>query len=293
MTIPLLADSPEALDALSRAEITYTDLDGTLLGLGGSLLIDGQARPSLGVAEAVVRLNTESLPVIAVTGRNRLQCNEITRLLGWRGYIAELGGVIVPDRGADPVFNTGDWPDGLLGEGETPYQLIERTGTISALMRAFPGRLEPHAPYHLNREATVVLRGSIDLDQARALLGNLDMPVEIIDNGIVRPLVTGLSEMSEIRAYHLLPPGVTKPGAITRDLARRELARDQASAIGDAVTDVTMADACSIGAVVANALADARVVEEARARHNVYSTAGERGDGWAEYARLWLDSKKR
>ena len=54
MTIPLLADIPAALDALSRVEVLYTDLDGTLLGPGGSLLVDGDGAPSAATAEAIV-----------------------------------------------------------------------------------------------------------------------------------------------------------------------------------------------------------------------------------------------
>jgi phosphoglycolate phosphatase len=287
MTIPLLADSPEARDALEHVEVMYTDLDGTLLGFGGSLLVDGLARPSTVVADAVVRLNEANLPVVIATGRNRVQCTEITRLLGWRAFIAELGGVIVPDRGAEPIFNTGDWPDDVLDPGETPYQRIERAGALEVLMRAFPGQLEPHAPYHMNREATVLLRGAIDLAEARRLLDDLDIPIDIVDNGIVKPLSTGLVGVTEIRAYHLMPPGVTKSGAIVRDLALRGLVREQAASIGDAATDVKMADECALGVVVANALADERVLDAAQKRSNVYSTTGERGDGWTEFAQLW------
>ena len=41
-------------------------------------------------------------------------------------------------------------------------------GAVETLMAGFPGLLEPHAPYHLNREATVLLRGSnrLVLDEA-------------------------------------------------------------------------------------------------------------------------------
>jgi len=236
MTIPFLADSPATLDALARVEILYTDLDGTLLGRGGSLLVDGEGRPGLQTAEAVHALNVAGLPAVVTTGRNRVQCTEITRLLGWRGFIAELGCVIVPDRGAEPVYFTGDWANDVLSPAETPYERIVRAGAVEALMRAFPGKLEPHAPYHLNREATVLLRGSLDTAEARAVLGELEVGVEIVDNGIIHPLSTGLAGVAEIHAYHLMPPGVTKAGAVALDLARRGIAREHAAAIGDAAT---------------------------------------------------------
>ena len=291
MTIPLLADNPAALDALSSVEVVYTDLDGTLLGLGGSLLVDAEGRPSTVTAEAVARLNSAGLTVVLTTGRNRIQCTEITRLLSWRGFIAELGCVMVPDRGAAPVYTDGDWPAGLLGPGETPAERIERIGAVRALMSTFPGCLEPHAPYHLNREATVLLRGSLDLGLAREVLGELDVPVEIVDNGVIHPIAHGLDGVAEVHAYHLLPPGVTKAGAIALDLARRGLARERAAAIGDAASDVAMAGSVALGVVVGNALADARVLQAAAGRDNVYAMTRMRGEGWAQFADAWLAAR--
>ena len=289
--IPLLAETPAALEALSRIEILYTDLDGTLLGLGGSLLTDGEGAPGARTAEAVVQLNTAGLPAVLTTGRNRLQCTEITRLLGWSGFIAELGCVIVPERGAGPLYFTGTWTADALEPGETPFERIGRAGAVEALMRAFPGRIEAHAPYHLNREATVLLRGSLDLTEAREVLGELEVAVEVVDNGIIHPLATGLDGVGEVHAYHLLPPGVTKAGAIALDLARRGLAREKAAAIGDAASDVALADAVGLGVVVGNALVDARVQEAAAARENVYAMTRMRGEGWAQFVEAWLAAR--
>jgi phosphoglycolate phosphatase len=292
MTIPMLADSTAAHEALSRVEILYTDLDGTLLGRGGSLLVDADGRPGLATVEAVNAVNLAGLPVVITTGRNRIQCTEISRLMGWRGFIAELGCVMVPERGADPIYFTGDWTADVLASGETPYQRIVRTGAVEVLRRAFPGKLEPHAPYHVNREATLLLRGSLDLAEARRVLGELDVPVEIVDNGVIHPLATGLADVAEVHAYHLMPPGVTKAGAIALDLARRGLTREQAAAIGDAATDVGMADSVALGVVVGNALADARVQAAARERDNVYAVTRERGEGWAEFAAAWIAARE-
>jgi predicted mannosyl-3-phosphoglycerate phosphatase (HAD superfamily) len=292
MTTPLLTDSPTALEALARASVLYSDLDGTLLGLGGSLLVDGDGSASAATAEAVARVNAAGLTVVLATGRNRLQCAEIARLMGWRGFIAELGCVIVPDRGADPIYLTGDWPSDALGADETPFSAIERTGAPAALYEAFPGRLEPHAPYHLNREATHMLRGSLDMEAARAILREFDLPIGIVDNGIIHPLSTGLSpSIDEIHAYHLLPAGTCKMSAVAADLERRGLARQDAVAIGDAATDVELADATAIGVVVANALRDERVRVAADLRTNVYVTRGERGAGWTELAAVWVNAR--
>jgi hydroxymethylpyrimidine pyrophosphatase-like HAD family hydrolase len=287
-SIPLLASTPAATEALARVRVLYSDLDGTLLGVGGSLLTGGEGQPSLATARAVMRINQAGLDVVIATGRNRIQTAEIARLLGWRGFIAELGCVIVPDRGSNPVYYTGDWPDGLLEPGDTPFALIERAGALSALMRAFPGRVEPHAPYHLDREATHVLRGLVDVHDAKAVLDTLEVPVEIIDNGIIHPVATDLAELPEIHAYHLIPAGVTKAGAVAHDMARRGVTARKAAAIGDSATDVEMADVVSLAVVVANACDDERVDAKASARGNVYATQLKRGDGWAEFAEIWL-----
>lgn len=291
MAIPSLAENPEALEALSRAEVLYSDLDGTLLGVGGSVLVSGDGEPSIAAAEAIVRLNTARMPVVITTGRNRLQCNEITRLLGWRGFIAELGCVIVEERGADPMYYLGDWPADAISPGDTPFLAIERSGALSMLQDEFPGRIEPHAPYHLDREATHVLRGLIDLARAAAVLRALELPIEIIDNGVIHPKHTGLIDLPEIHAYHLLPSGVHKPGAVARDLEARGLARDQAAGIGDSATDVEIADAVGVMGLVANAIDDARVVAAASGRSNVIATSAKRGDGWAEFATAWMRAR--
>ncbi|MDP2232582.1 MAG: hypothetical protein Q8K89_03025, partial [Actinomycetota bacterium] len=56
-SIPHLSAHPLAPSALAAAEILYTDLDGTLLGLGGSLLVDADTQPSLATAAAIVDVN--------------------------------------------------------------------------------------------------------------------------------------------------------------------------------------------------------------------------------------------
>ena len=290
-SIPMLLESSDAIEALSRVEVLYTDLDGTLLGFGGSLLTDGDGQPSTVTAEAIVRLNLAGLTVVITSGRNRIQTGELARVFGWRGSIAELGCVIVPDRGADPIYLTGDWPEGLLTHSDTPFSVIERAGAVTALMEAFPGQLEPHAPYHLNREATVLLRGLVDADEARAVLARLPVPIRLVDNGIVHPIKTGLAALPEIHAYHLMPPGVTKADAIRLDLARRGLSRDRAASIGDSAADVEMGDATALIAMVGNALDDERVRQSAAGRGNVYALNGKRGDGWAQFATAWIAAR--
>jgi hypothetical protein len=143
----------------------------------------------------------------------------------------------------------------------------------------------------LNREATVLLRGLVDPDAAQAVLSQLPVPIELRDNGIIVPLVTGLRDLSEIHAYHLAPPGIGKADAVAYDLARRGLSRHRAAAIGDSVSDVGMGEAVSMVAMVSNALEDERVGGAARSRSNIYALRGKRGDGWAEFADAWIAAR--
>lgn len=289
--IPALADSPGALAALAQVEVLYTDLDGTLLGPGGTLLSDAEGRPSAATADAIARVNAAGLPVVIASGRNRVQLTEVARMCGWRGFIAELGCVIVRERGAEQEYFLGDWPDGIIDPAVTPYEMIERAGALDVLVRAFPGRIENHTPWHLNREATHVLRGRVDMEQASALLADLGLPVRIVDNGIIRPPSTTLVGVDEIHVYHLIPSGVTKRGAVLRDVIARGLERRQACAIGDSMADIEMAEECAMLVLVANALADERVVAAAEGLDNVYVTGGARGEGWVEFTDAWLTAR--
>lgn len=294
-SIPLLGDSPEALLALSRASLLYTDLDGTLLGPGATLLADAHGEPSITAAEAVVAVNRAGLTVRICSGRNRAQLTEVSRLCGWDGFIAELGCVIVARRGETPAYFTGDWPEGTVEAGDTPFDLIERAGALRVLQERFPGLIEQHTPWHSDREATHVLRGHVDNEAAGELLHALEPPVDLIDNGIIRPPSHTLAGVTEVHAYHLVPAGATKRRAIAADLGRLGLSRSDAIAVGDSETDVEMAAEVGLMVVVANALDDRRAVDAAEAAMaagaSVVRTTGARGDGWAELAHSWLRAR--
>lgn len=278
-------------ETLGKAKVLFTDVDGTLVAPGGTLLADANGRPSIRTAAAVVELNRAGLPVVVTTGRNRLQCTEIVRLLGWHAFIAELGCVVQFDRYEEPLYLTGEWPDDALFPDETPWEAIVRVGALDALAEAFPGRIENHDPWHVDRIATHVLRGNVDVAVAQAALDELPLPIDIIDNGIVRPPQHTLVGVDEVHAYHLVPRGTSKTRAIGIVLERFGLHRDEAISAGDSATDVEMADATALLVLVANALDDERAVAAAAARPNVAVTSRPRGEGWAELAEAWLAAR--
>lgn len=290
---PLIGDDTAALGALARVRVLYTDLDGTLLARGGCVLADSQGGPSTAVAEAIVALNAAGLTVVPISGRGRLQLIELTRLLGWTDFIAEAGAILVRGvgtaGGATVTYNNGNWPADLLEAGETPHQLIDRSGAYELLRNAFPDLIEYHTPWHENRESTHLMRGCLNVREAQALLNQLDPAIGILDNGQVRNAGDLVCNGQLPHAYHLVPCGVSKAQAIELDLAARGLTRDQAAAIGDSATDIEMADAVAVMALVDNAFESTSVQDELRRnpRPNVYRTCCSRGEGWAEFTSAW------
>ena len=289
--IPFLDSAPDLRERLSRAEVLYTDLDGTLLGRGACLLQDGNGAPSLDAATAVFELNRAGLTCLVCSGRNAKQLMEVSRLLGWNDYIAELGCVRHYRQGPRDVYDTGDWPAGALPAGETPYEAIIRIGALERLQERFPGLIEYHDPWHLDREATHVLRGNVRIAEARALLATLELPVAIADNGIIHPPKHTLVGVDEVHAYHLTPAGTSKARAIAADLAERGLPPDRAIAVGDSAADVGMAESVGTMFVVGNGLDDRALVERAAPLDNVFATRGRFGTGWRELAQAWLSAK--
>jgi hypothetical protein len=286
--IPFLEANPLAAASLARARVLYTDIDGTLLGRGACLIADGEGNPNLDAVTAAAALNGLAMPVVIVSGRNARQLREMTRLLGWPDFIGELGCVRSYGRGARLVYDTGVWPEGATLQGETPYEAIVRVGALDALTKAFPGRIENHAPWHLDREVTHVLRGNVDIAEAQAVLDTLPLPVTIVDNGIIHPPKHGLVGVTEIHAIHLVPTGTSKQRAVELDLAERGLAAPDAIAIGDSAADVAMAQVTGVLVVVSNGLADPVLCERAAGFANVVTTHASHGSGWAELARAWM-----
>jgi len=276
--------------------VLYTDLDGTMLARGGCVLADAAGEPSTRVVEAIVALNRAGLKVIPVSGRTRHQLTELARLLGWRDFIAEAGCVRVHDIGtpaARVIYDTGSWPPGLT-DGSTPFQIIRDTGAIDALQRTFPGQIEYHTPWHRHREGSHLLRGCLDFADAQAVLDTLELPIGLLDNGIVHPAEHGLTCFDEpIHAYHLVPKGVTKAQSISADLASRGLSAEKAAAVGDSVTDLEMARATGVMVLVGNAFESpsVRAALENGSYTNVVAACCSRGDGWAELADAWLKAR--
>jgi hydroxymethylpyrimidine pyrophosphatase-like HAD family hydrolase len=287
----ILLESPEALRALARVEVLYTDLDGTLLGRNSSVLADDEGEPTLETAEAIVAVNRARLTVVMVSGRNALQLAETTRILGWTDFIGEVGCVRSVGRSRELSYSTGDWTAEMVPEGLSPYEAIAEAGALDVLETAFPGRIERHMPWDSDRLATHMLRGDVDAVRAQEILDTLPLPIDIVDNGIIRPPRHTLVGVGQIHAYHLVPRGSSKARAIAEDLAARGLAREQAAAVGDSPTDLAMAASVGLFVLVANGLDSPGMAERIEATENAYVTHARQGHGWAELALAWVESR--
>jgi 3-deoxy-D-manno-octulosonate 8-phosphate phosphatase KdsC-like HAD superfamily phosphatase len=251
--------------------VLYADLDGTLLGPGGSLFATAQG-PSSRAADALAALHRASVWVVLVSGRTRSQLREVARIVGAAGYIAELGAFVVErDHLEEVTPNLGSWS----GPG-TPFEAMVRSGAGAFLLERYRGRLEPHAPWAFqDREATMLFRGLIDEREATdVLLAGGYRWLEVCDNGRMGGKYDSL-RVPEVHAYHLVPRGVSKAAAVRLHRERAGLRREEAAAVGDSPSDAEMASEVGAMVLVGGAVDDAR-------RDNVISTSSPAGEGFAD-----------
>lgn len=221
----------------------YVDLDNTLLGRGGSLVHDGDGAVSLLPMRAIEACHRAEVEVVIMSGRRPEGVRQVTRVLGGRAYVFESGAAVVDD--GETEWLTAPYLPGPDGEPSV-HELIARTGAPDELLARFSGDLEHHAPWHLDREVSHLFRGRVDALEATSLVADRDL--RLIDNGIVFPGDTGL------RAYHLVPAGVSKGRAVARHMRSRGYAPEECIAAGDSREDLTTAEGVGTVWLVANAL---------------------------------------
>ena len=219
----------------AASPILYADLDGTLLGPGGSLFAtpDGHTTEA---AEALGALHTAGVSLVLVSGRTREQMREAARILQADAYIAELGALIV-ERPDEVITNFGEF----RARG-TPFDAMARSGAGGFLLERYAGRLEPHTPWSLeHRDATMLFRGFLDPTEASVTLAKAGYDwMELLDNGLILRSYPTLA-VREVRAYHLVPRGVSKATGVRRHRERRRAAMARTAVIGDSLSDALVA----------------------------------------------------
>jgi hydroxymethylpyrimidine pyrophosphatase-like HAD family hydrolase len=218
----------------------YTDLDGTLLGKGGSLFRTADGNFTLLAARALEACHRAGVEVVIKSGRRRAQVMEDARLLGQTSYIFEVGSGMVID--GELTFLTGELQP---REGKTIHRQIDETGAPALLLERYAGRLEHHAPWHLDREVSHLFRGSVDAREANELLaGEGHSGVRLVDNGEVGP---------DTRAFHLIPAVASKVGAVRSHMRARGYEPELCVGVGDSHEDLDVAEALGRFFLVANA----------------------------------------
>jgi hydroxymethylpyrimidine pyrophosphatase-like HAD family hydrolase len=235
----------------------YVDLDGTLLGPGGSLLAGADGSFSLDGIRALQACARAGAEVVLYSGRREASVFEDARLIGQRSFIFELGCGLVLDGELEWLT------DGLVPSREqgTIYEQIGRSGAPDLLLGAFAGRLEYHTPWSAGREVSHLFRGDVELSEATRLLeaGGFGW-LRLVDNGVLAahgvPIdgdVFGLAA-DRVHAYHLIPAGASKARAVARHMQARGYSEQEVIAVGDSREDMTAAAVVGAFWLVANGL---------------------------------------
>ena len=251
---------------IAAVRAVYVDLDATLLGPGGVLLRDADGAFSLLGVRALEACDRAGAEVVLMSGRRQAQVMEDARLIGQGSYIFEAGSCLVLD--GEEHWLTGEL---MPGEAGTIHDQIEASGAPALLLEHYEGRLEYHDPWHRNREVSHLFRGLVDAGEADALLAREGHgALRLVDNGGVHRRSPRLVALEEVRAYHLVPRGASKAGAVARHMHARGLAAQDTIAVGDSREDLECAAHVGTFWFVANALErDPTLREVAAGRANV------------------------
>jgi phosphoglycolate phosphatase len=256
----------------------YSDLDNTMLGRGASVLRDADGNFSLLAIRALEACHRAGVEVVIKSGRRKAQVYEDARLLGQPAYIYEMGCGLVD--GPEEIFLTG----GLEPLPDlTVYQQIEASGAPALLLEAFPGRLEYHTPWHIDRYFTHLFRGETDLSEVDAVLeANGYSHLRLVDNGITERRSPTL-EVDTIHTYHLIPRAAGKANAVAMHMRRRGLSPENCVAVGDSRGDLEVAEVVGRFFLVANALEkDPEILAAVPRRERVSVTDDRMSEGFYE-----------
>jgi len=251
----------------------YTDLDGTLLGKGGSQFHDADGGFSLLPARALEACHRAGAEVVIKSGRREAQVLEDAKLIGSRSYIYEAGCGIVIDGEKTPLTGSMEPDDGL-----TLYETVRARGIPELLFDAFPDRLEYHSPWHTDREFSQLFRGKVPVDEANDLLQQEGHgEVKLIDNGAI---VLGMEGIEIAHAYHLLPADSSKAAAVAHHMRVNGYSPDEVIAIGDSIEDLDVSSV--VGRFFCPAKGpekDPGLREAIAGRENVTVTEARNGEG--------------
>jgi hydroxymethylpyrimidine pyrophosphatase-like HAD family hydrolase len=249
----------------------YCDIDGTLVGRGGSLFHDARGAVTMAGARAVEACLRAEVEIVLVSGRRRMTVEQPARVIGSPSFIYESGAAVVLS--GEEHWLTGGF---VPRDGRTIFDQITDTGAPALLLEHFAGRLEYHDPWHLGREVSHLFRGQVDAIEADALLAEHSLDaLRVVDNGTMHPRVDGHEDW---HAYHLVPRSASKAAGVAFHQRARGYAPEDCIAIGDSREDLGMAAVVSGFWLVGNALEEDPSIRDA-ITPNVRVAEGRQGAG--------------
>jgi phosphoglycolate phosphatase len=245
----------------------YVDLDGTLLGPGGSLLRGADGRFSALAVRALEACSRADVEVVLYSGRRQQSVFESARLIGSSSYVFELGCGLVVD-GELEWLTDGIEPSSVSG---SIYEQIEASGAPALLLEHYPGRLEYHTPWSIGREVSHLFRGAVDLDEVSGVLADAGLGwLRLVDNGVVRAHAEQMPGLPIVHAYHLVPGAASKARAVARHMQARAYAATECIAVGDSREDMDAASVVGAFWLVSNAVErDSTLRDDASGRPGV------------------------
>jgi hypothetical protein len=228
-------------------------MDGTLLGPNASLLTGADGSFSLLGVRALEACARAGAEVVLFSGRKQTSVFDAARLIGSTAYIFELGCGLVVD-GELEWLTDGLEPSQAVG---TIYHQIEASGAPALLVERFPGLIEYHTPWSVERDVSHLFRGDVDLGEVASILESAGLGwLKLVDNGvIIEARAHGLMpHLPIVRAYHLIPATSSKTRAVIRHMQARGYDPADCIAAGDSRQDLEAATAVGTFWLVANAL---------------------------------------
>ncbi len=251
----------------SAMRCLYVDLDGTLLGPGGSIVHDADGRFALEGIRALQACDRAGAEVVLFSGRRQRTVFEDTRLLGLTSFVFEAGCGLVVD--GELEWLTG----GIVPSPEAGsiFEQITASGAPRLLLERYDGRLEYHTPWSEGREVSHLFRGLVDLAEAHTALEEAGFGwLRLVDNGVVHehmpPMTPGQAagtvrrhsslrpDLPILRAYHLIPAAASKARAVARHMQIRDYVPEECIAVGDSREDLGASELVATFWLVSNAL---------------------------------------
>src|SRR4051794_34769470 len=271
---------------MAALRCVYCDLDGTLVGRGGSLFHDAAGTVTMAGARAVEACLRAGVELVPVSGRRRVTVEQPARGIGAPSFVYESGAAVVLQ--GEEHWLTGDY---VPRDGRTIFDQITDSGAPAMLLEHFAGRLEYHDPWHLGREVSHLFRGDIDAMEADTLLVEHGFGgLRLVDNGTLHPISD--PARPDLRAYHLLPRPASKAAGVRFHQQVRGYDPEACIAIGDSREDLGMAAAVGTFWLVGNALEEDPSVREAITA-NVRVAEGRQGAGVYEAVMTELAERPR